>query len=628
MYNKMRSLHIIKNLLTAGVFLLFAFASLSRADEQNIHQVKDLDYGVSLFHFYQQNYFSAITDLMVGEHYQRLNSGDKNPQLLLGGLYLSYDLKNKSSDVFKELLDDESLNVSLPIKDRAWYLLGKNFYHNALYEDAKSAFLKVQDTLNAKDEEERFYFLSNIYLREKNVVEAKKVLDEFPDDSIWKMYAQFNTASLLIQSEDETDLGHEIFDDLATIETQNPERLILQDKASLALGYVALKNEDSEQAKKYFNNVRIDGTETNKALLGLGWARYREKEYAEAIIPWMSLASKSASDLTVQEALISIPYAFEKMRIDEQALLQYELAIQSYKYQLSETQQLYTFINSPEYLHQLSPGSLGNESTPTDAVIKEIDPLMTRYLLPLLTSSDFQEAISTYQQVNHLKYRLDHWVNGVPALRMILKEKRKTYKNKLSETMDPSNFNRVASLLKSRDRLAAELKQINNKQAALKFASEDELEKLKLINDNGRRIKALKGSSEEISEQRNKHRLIKGLMLWELKTEYPVRLWAAQKELNQLDKAVADMKKSMVSLKSSWSAAPSDFSQFDRRIANKEKQIQGLNNKVSQAISRQEKHLRTMGLHALKLHRNQLKLYHDRALFAKARLYDSLMANE
>jgi len=32
-----------------------------------------------------------------------------------------------------------------------------------------------------------------------------------------------------------------------------------------------------------------------------------------------------------------------------------------------------------------------------------------------------------------------------------------------------------------------------------------------------------------------------------------------------------------------------------------------------------------MALEELRLHRNQIKLYHDRALYAKARLYDSLM---
>lgn len=626
MNSNMRHFKIIKSLIKAGLLSLLVFTSVLRADQNNLHQVEDLDYGVSLFHFYQQNYFSAITDLLVADHYQRINTDNKNPKLLLGGLYLSYHLHNKSSEILQGLLDDEESQISTAIRDRARYLLAKDYYRNKLYTEAKQALLKISDSLNKEDEEERLYLLNTVYLKEKDVEKAKEVLEEFSDESMWKIYAQYNTASFLSQTEEGAEEGHELFDEISSIQTQDPEKQIIQDKASLALGYLSLKNEDSEQALNYFNNIRIDGTETNKALLGLGWARYREKEFAKAIIPWMSLASKTASELTVQEALISIPYAFEKMRIDEQAMLQYELAIHSYKYQLSETLQLHKFIKSPEFIKQLSPGSLGNEFMPVESVIKKINPLMTTYLLSLMTSDDFQEAVDTYQQVKHLKYRLDHWKNGVPALKMILKEKRKTYKNKLAKTMDDSNLDKVATLSRRRDKLEAELRQIENKEASLELVTQDEVEKLKLLKDNSNRLNALRGSGEDIAEQKNKQRLLNGLLMWKIKTEYPARIWAARKELIQLNRAVADMNKSMRSLKSSWTGAPQDFSQFDRRIANKGKKIRDLNAKVEKAVARQEKYLRSMTLQALKLHRNQIKLYHDRALFAKARLYDSLMA--
>lgn len=626
MNSNMRHFHFIKALLKAGALSLLVLTSGLRADQKNLHQVQDLDYGVSLFHFYQQNYFSAITDLLVADHYQRIKSEDKNPYLLLGGLYLSYHLHNKSSEVLQGLLDDEETNISNEIRDRAWYLLAKDYFRNNLFSDAKKALLKISDTLNQEDEEEKLYLLNTVYLKEQDVNKAKEVLDEFSDESIWKVYAKYNTASFLVQTEEGADEGHRLFDEISSIQSENPEKLIIQDKASLALGYLSLKNEDSEAALEYFNNIRIDGTETNKALLGLGWARYREKEFAKAIIPWMSLASKTASELTVQEALISIPYAFEKMRIDEQAMLQYELAIHSYKYQLSETLQLHKFIKSPDFIKQLSAGNLGNESMPVESVIKKINPLMTTYLLSLMTSDEFQEAVSTYQQVKHLKYRLDHWKSGVPALQMILQEKRKTYKNKLAKTMGDSNLGKVETLSKRKDKLERELGEIESKEAFLELVTDDEVVQLELLKDNNKRLKALRGSGEDITEQENKQRLLNGLLMWKIKTEYPIRIWAAKKELIQLSRAVADMKKSMISLKSSWTSAPQDFSQFDRRIANKEKQIQNLSKKVQKAVVRQEKHLRSMTLHALKLHRNQIKLYHDRALFAKARLYDSLMA--
>ena len=114
-------------------------------------------------------------------------------------------------------------------------------------------------------------------------------------------------------------------------------------------------------------------------------------------------------------------------------------------------------------------------------------------------------------------------------------------------------------------------------------------------------------------------------MLWEVDTDYPGLMWAVKKQLSQLNVATDEMSKTMSSLESAWKTAPIDFSDFEARIKNKEKQINQLKKKADLAITSYEDELRVTALEALRLHRNQIKLYHDRALYAKARLYDSLM---
>lgn len=625
----MRHPNSIKALLTAATLLLYIGCSSSWADKNNIHKVKDLDYGVALFHFFQEKNFSAITDLLVAEHYKRLKSGDKNPRLLLGGLYLSYDLHDQSADIFKQLLDDKDLNTPLTIQDRAWYLLGKNYYQNNFLAESELALKNIKDTLQADDEAEKLYLLNTIYLRDNKTEQATKILDQIPADSIWKSYAQFNTAVYLIKKQNTAAKGHELLSELANTDAPHPEKKIIKDKANLALAFVALKDKQSQLAIDHFNKVRLKGTETNKALIGLGWGLYRQKKYDDATIPWLNLASsQTESDLAVQEALISVPYAFEKMQEKEKALYQYDLAIASYKFQLEETQKLLNHIKSQNFIRELNPGSLGNESTPIVSIIKNINPLMTRYLLPLLTSDRFQHAIKSYQEIVHLEYKMNRWENSMPALHMILKEKRKTYKHKLAHTVNDDSLDRVNALTQKHKKLSIELRQIEGKQIAIKLATADELEKLTLLNTSEKRLKKLKDSDEDTNEQADKLRLLKGLMTWKIDTDFPVRIWKAKRQMQQLDLAIQNMKKAIHSLKASWKQAPADFSTFDKRIQNKESQIQTLRSQLKLAINTQKKYLRKMALDALKLHRNQIKLYHDRALYSKARLYDSLMARE
>ena len=624
--------HFIKILLVACIFLTYLSSSGVRArDNKATHQVQDLAYGASLYNFFQKKYFTAITELLVANHYKRIKSGDNNPPLLLGGLYLSYDLHKQSSEIFEQLLSSEDVELPVEVQDQARFLLGKNQYQDGLFSQAEDQFISIKDGLQLDSEEEKLFLLNAIFLRNEDFVQAQKTLEYFSPTSVWKAYAQFNTASHLLQhkEEDNVELGFDILEELAEDEAPHIEKYIIKDKANLALAYVALRDGNSEDSIEYFNKIRLKGIEANKALLGVGWARYRENEFKEAVIPWMHLASsQTESDLAVQEAFISIPYAFEKMKLNDQALHHYVLAIDSYKFQLDETQKLVDFIKSPEYIKQLNPGSLGSEAASAISIIKNLDPLLTQYLLPFLSSNEFQREAKSYLEMMHLRYMLNHWKNNIPALQMILREKRKTYKNKLSKTMDDESLNKIKVLTKKHRQLVEQITQIEKNNDADKLASDKEVEHIKLLAKSEKRFELLKNSEEDLSESQERYRLLKGRLLWEINTDYPVRIWAVKRQLQHLNLAIQNMNKSMSSLESAWKTAPSDFSGFDVRIANKEAQIKALMKKIDRAIVSHEKRLRLMALEELRLHRNQIKLYHDRALYAKARLYDSLMERE
>jgi len=621
--------HPIKFFLIVCVLIGCNSASVALADNKSSHKVKDLAYGVSLYHFFQQKYFSAITELLVAEHYERITSDDNNPPLLLGGLYLSYDLHKQSSDAFKKLLQNEELEMPISITDQAKFLLGKNYYQERLYAQAEELFVGIKDGLQLESDEEKLFLMNAIFLRNEDFAQAQKTLEHFSSNSVWKDYAQFNTASRMIQrlEKNNVEQGFELLDELSASDDNHPEKLILKDKANLALAYVLLRDGNSETSIEYFNKIRLKGIETNKALLGVGWAHYREHEYQEAVIPWMHLASsQTESDLAVQEAFISIPYAFEKMGLQDQALHHYGLALDSYKFQLNETQQLVGFIKSPKFIEQLNPGSLGKEITSAVNVIKSLDPLLTQYLLPFLSSNEFQYEAKSYLEILHLKYMLNHWENNIPALKMILREKRKTYKNKLAHTMNDESLNKVKVLTQKRNKLIDKIKQIEKTQASQLLATSQEVRQLKLLEDSNKRFVFLKDSEDEsLLESKEKYRLLKGRLQWEMDVDYPVRAWSVKRQIQQLNDVVGDMNNSIGSLEKAWKTAPFDFARFDARIANKDKKINDLKKKVNLAITQQEKKLRVMALEKLRLHRNQIKLYHDRALFAKARLYDSLM---
>jgi len=600
------------------------------ASDNKTHEVKDLDYGVSLYNFYQDKYFSAITSLLVAEHYQRMRSGSLYPELMLGGLYLAYGLNDKSAAKLNNLIKDKELSITAEVQANAWYLLGKNYYLNGKNQQAIDALENIQAGLSEEYQEERFYLLNILSVYANNEQAAIKYLDLLADDSVWKGYARFNTASYLIRSKKDIELGYQLLEEISSQEqVTGYEQQTLKNRANLAMGLVSLQDSDSDSAARFFKDISLQSFETNKGLLGLGWSYYRNDNYAEAIKPWMSLATNQKdSDLAIQEALISIPYAFEKMHQKEHALYQYDLALDSYKFQLEETRDLMEFLKTDDFIEQLSPGGMGSEFVPVVHIVENFNPLINRYMLKLIVSKDFHRVVEEYHQARYLRYQLANWQNGLPAMKMILDEKRKTHDQKLTKIVSDDSLEKVADLKRQRDDFYRKIARIEDENNGLALMTNHEKELMGLIENVEKNINILGSMNEEVDLLMNKKRLVYGLLKWRLETEFPERLWLVKKEFGMLDKAINEMARSVQSLKETWSSAPDYFSSFDKRIRHKAEKIEVLKTQAENSVAYYENKLRNMFVNNLKDYRNQLKLYHDRALYSKARLYDSLMARE
>ena len=85
------------------------------AGKQMPSTVQDLQYGEVLYHYYQQDYFTAITHLMAAQQQQRLEHHLDESELLLGGLQLSYGMLDQAERRFERLLDE---NTDKALRDR------------------------------------------------------------------------------------------------------------------------------------------------------------------------------------------------------------------------------------------------------------------------------------------------------------------------------------------------------------------------------------------------------------------------------------------------------------------------------------------------------------------------------
>ena len=79
--------------------------------------------------------------------------------------------------------------------------------------------------------------------------------------------------------------------------------------------------------------MRLKSLQSNKALLGFGWAADALKEPKLALVPWIELAGRDVGDSAALEARIAVPYAYAKLGAYGQALDRYNDAIAAFEHE-------------------------------------------------------------------------------------------------------------------------------------------------------------------------------------------------------------------------------------------------------------------------------------------------------
>ncbi len=606
------------------LFTVFLAIGISHAEKNELEaqEVLDLRYGETLFNFYQKKYFSAITNLMVAEVRDPIRIQGEDPHLLLGGLYLAYGMHQEASNLFQGLLSSDNLPAT---HDRAWYYIGKLRYLKGFLPEAEQALLKIKQTLPEEREAERLHLLANVFMSQQKYDDAIKVLSKFSGNSEWEAYANFNLGVALVKA-GQLEKGTGL---LAEVGALNPFKInhelnALRDKANLALGFAYMRATNPAEAIKHFKNVRLTGPLSNKALLGLGWAKTNLEAYKEALTPWFELQNRKALDTSVQESLLAIPFTIEKLNKRRLAIQHYEKAIESYAEEINRLEDVMLAVQRGELIQAMRPANLDDETSLPIHSFGLPDSITAPYLHQMMASNTFQEAYRNYQSLLHLKYILQHWSTQLPSYELMLSERRKAYYKRLPEVANDKRLKQISRMQQQRDKYARKLARIEKEEDGYGLVTDEEKEQLLILKKVKQKLARL-SQSQDMSEEQNSFRLLNGILYFKLQSEFKPRLWGTKKSLKELDRTLQKTKQAKRSLVKAANAAPRFFEGYGQKITWSKQRIQNLLSRLGAAIGYQERHIQQLALTSLTKRRRHLENYHIRARFGIARLFDSLV---
>ena len=598
--------------------------SVAHANEEKLKatEIRDLRYGETLFNYFQQKYFSAITSLMVADVRDPIQVQGEDPELLLGGLYLAYGMHNDASNLFQKLLSSETLPST---HDKAWYYIAKLRYLKGYTLPAEDALSKIKDTLPDEREAERLHMLANVHMKQKNYTKAIEVLKNFSGSSEWEAYAQFNLGVALVKA-GQLDEGIQYLNEVSSLDpfSISHELNALRDKAALALGFTYMRANRPIDAEQQFKRVRLTGPLSNKALLGLGWSYTNQEKYQQALSPWLELQNRTPLATTVQESMIAIPFTIEKLDKKRLAMQYYQKAIVAYADEINRLEDVMVAVQRGELIEAMRPANIEDETSLPLNTFGLPKSVTAPYLNQMMATNTFQEAYKNYQSLLHLRYVLKHWWSQLPAYELILTERRDAYYKKLPQVAGNERLKGIADMQKKRDDLAAEIKRIQDENDGFALVTEDEEEKVLLIKKIEKKLAQL-SKTEDMSDENEKLRLLKGILEFKLQSEFVPRLWNAQRELIELDRALVQTRNGKRLLVRAANQAPKFFEGYDQKIANSKVKIKALLAKLDQSIKLQEQYITRIAQDGLIKRRQILENYHVRARFGIARLYDSLI---
>lgn len=630
-------------LLTIACVVL---APAINAAEKMKTSVADLRYGVALYHYYQQDYIPALSELMVADTRNGIQGHSDNPELIAGGISLAFGMQNHAESVFNVILQDQ--RRPLAVRDAAWFYLGKLHYIRGEFSAAEQSFARVSENFKPALRAQMQALQFNIRIRNNNYADVTP--KDVKDLRSWNPYALYNLGAAHARAGNFKH-AQEFFAELADIDisdlpSRKKEQWALQDKAYTAMGYSYLAEKKYRAAINEFTKVRLEGPFANQALLGYGWAAVAQEEYHVALKPWQVLRQRSLMQPAVQESLLAIPYAYEKLHAQGEAVAAYQTAEELLAREIQLIRDMRATLTQGELLtlvgseavsqndaNKILRGDGTAEGAPTAVItddgqnwlkLDRTSVVKTRsaYLKELFAKTRFQTSVLDLRDLLRMQKLLQQWQPKLDAYRELLIEKQASRNRHEQQAAQHILLDKQQSLLTQRDQLAARLSMIANTENYIALANDETRTLYRRVEHGEKTIQQMKSAGQDITDVETRLNMFKGILLWRAAQDFPLRMAEQQAHLKTIDEAlvsIADTKKRIDEV----TLTSVDIQPVIARLDELRKEVNSNLQNIDAMIEQQSGLLRNQVDEQLAAHEKRLNNYLAQAHLAVARLYDA-----
>ncbi|OUS31893.1 hypothetical protein A9Q99_02015 [Gammaproteobacteria bacterium 45_16_T64] len=586
------------------------------------HPVKDLAYGEFLFDYYQEKYFTSISKAMIADKRGLLKHHEAQTQVLLGSLYVGYGMLGEAEGIFNNLLENATAKT---IRDKVWYHLAEVYYKRSNYDKTIEILQSQIDQPPQKLANDIELLLAQSLIAKGDLEKALKHLDNIKRQKGFSQFAKFNLASAHAIL-DQPDKAKALYLEVLRSRTKRKDKVAtaLKDRAALALGSNHLKSEDWSKARVSFESIKLNGASSNTALLGLGWSYLNADDPVGALAPWQELSRRNSSDPAVQEVLLNLPLVYEKAGALQDALDGYRAANEHYGKEFEKLVAIQQSIDDTDWIDSLTP-PISFSLDPLDNVETFTLPEneLSEYLYQFYASHDFQESFRDYRELQRLKQLLNQWQREVPIFNEMVDaniERLNILQPKAKDGIQKGQ----TLLSEGTEKLVEFTQRLNNAIAENDITITATDAQALLLN----RLETLGSNLEKLPNipdydaERERYRVIKGVLLWDLNESAVERRWERTKDKVFIEGQLALLEERIQLVITARERKLDNFDGYRVRITDLDRRLTDLQTKSLRGILHQRAYLKAIARSIITQHQQHIRNLQANAIFSIARLQD------
>ncbi len=368
---------------------------------------------------------NILSQIMKAEKLNLLGDDAASIGIIKAQLYQAMDLHIKAKETLQRIIKNKL--TAEEIKNKAKFYLAKSYYHLRQNKSALGVLRQLKQPVDKNLRAEMQHLYSLILMSQGKYRQAAKYIrkNEWQAPDNWGLYARLNLAEALIHS-GAVNQGSNIIKKMGQKHLDNYEAKSLLDKANQSLGYLLLNQNKPEDARRYLEKVSMNGPYSNLALLGAGWASARLQHYNQAVIPWTELQKKDIREIPVQESMLTLPYAFEKMGLSEKSAIYYKKSVNIYEKELVALNSSMLELKQKSLKSELSQLDISSETAWFKSVNKSAKSKSLRYIKQLIEDDTFFKLLLNFREACLLKNNADIKVKKILAIQSRLLKKAGT----------------------------------------------------------------------------------------------------------------------------------------------------------------------------------------------------------